>query len=706
MGIPKLSMKNRSPLLLLTIFSLGAATILLNTGTTWAACPALPTDKGTITLSASAPVTGTYYIWSRNKLTTAGSGAYYLQVNNDCGNLVGNAALPANTWTWVNYKDGNTGSRMSVSLSKATHTFKLYGVSPNLSVDRIVLTTDAACVPNGTGDNCINTATTTTPPPSTAPPTPQVISPTTPSSTPIPVTGTVAVGSGKPNSKTTVKVDGKVVAQGAGTATLDTNSLPDGYHDIVIETTDENGNTEVVVQKVLVDNHQGFFERAYASVNQIFGGRRWLTLAFVATFAIMTVATLGLALYLAWASRIWQKIPIFNRLFKRRATNSDTAVAADFTVRTKFQELMGKPVPRALFIISVALIGAITLRFGFAAVTGFAVDPEKGTLAGVSAVSDNAAAGKSSIRFGVGSCPAGQTGTPPNCVTPPPPTCPAGQTGTPPNCVTPNSAKIVWSDEFDGPAGSDVNAAHWDTVVGPTIGGRLEYVTPATRNKKLDGAGKLVVTPKRESYCGAEGTCRDYTSARIEGRRPVTTGYMEFRAKVTTWAGTCPGLWFMGAKGNTYPTYSHYSNENSFIEIDMPEVQTGGTNADPTNARLTIHGDFDHDRSYNNLWQLGWGSNRYNFAPKRPGDDWHTYGAYVNPSDKSVTFYVDGRAHVRYTQAQAQGFGSDARWPYGTKPMVPVIEVNLGFYSGPPVTSQSSDTMTVDYLRYYDKPPY
>ena len=40
-------------------------------------------------------------------------------------------------------------------------------------------------------------------------------------------------------------------------------------------------------------------------------------------------------------------------------------------------------------------------------------------------------------------CPAGQTGTPPNCVTPPPPppaTCPTGQTGTPPNCVTPPAA--------------------------------------------------------------------------------------------------------------------------------------------------------------------------------------------------------------------------------------------------------------------------
>ena len=38
-------------------------------------------------------------------------------------------------------------------------------------------------------------------------------------------------------------------------------------------------------------------------------------------------------------------------------------------------------------------------------------------------------------------CPAGQTGTPPNCVTPPPATCPAGQTGTPPNCVTPQTPK-------------------------------------------------------------------------------------------------------------------------------------------------------------------------------------------------------------------------------------------------------------------------
>ena len=37
------------------------------------------------------------------------------------------------------------------------------------------------------------------------------------------------------------------------------------------------------------------------------------------------------------------------------------------------------------------------------------------------------------------SCPAGQTGTPPNCQAPPS-SCPAGQTGTPPNCQAPPSS--------------------------------------------------------------------------------------------------------------------------------------------------------------------------------------------------------------------------------------------------------------------------
>jgi hypothetical protein len=47
------------------------------------------------------------------------------------------------------------------------------------------------------------------------------------------------------------------------------------------------------------------------------------------------------------------------------------------------------------------------------------------------------ALGSFSVPYVPPACPAGYSGTPPNCVPPPPPpaTCPTGYTGTPPNCV-------------------------------------------------------------------------------------------------------------------------------------------------------------------------------------------------------------------------------------------------------------------------------
>jgi len=58
------------------------------------------------------------------------------------------------------------------------------------------------------------------------------------------------------------------------------------------------------------------------------------------------------------------------------------------------------------------------------------------TTTAAGAVSVNDATAES---FPLTTCPAGQTGTPPNCQ-PPPAACPAGQTGTPPNCQPPPAA--------------------------------------------------------------------------------------------------------------------------------------------------------------------------------------------------------------------------------------------------------------------------
>src|SRR5207249_385215 len=44
-----------------------------------------------------------------------------------------------------------------------THTVKAIGSEPNVKLDRIIFTTDASCVPTGTGDNCLVTSDTTKP---------------------------------------------------------------------------------------------------------------------------------------------------------------------------------------------------------------------------------------------------------------------------------------------------------------------------------------------------------------------------------------------------------------------------------------------------------------------------------------------------------------------------------------------------------------
>jgi hypothetical protein len=62
--------------------------------------------------------------------------------------------MPANTWTWVDYQNGNTSSKINVSLTAGTHTLTMAGREAGVEVDRIEAVADTTCVPTGTGDNC------------------------------------------------------------------------------------------------------------------------------------------------------------------------------------------------------------------------------------------------------------------------------------------------------------------------------------------------------------------------------------------------------------------------------------------------------------------------------------------------------------------------------------------------------------------------
>ena len=75
-----------------------------------------------------------------------------------------------------------------------------------------------------------------------------------------------------------------------------------------------------------------------------------------------------------------------------------------------------------------------------------------------------------------------------------PPTGPPGSTGGPP------PGRLVWSDEFDGPAGSSPDPGKWTFDIGTDWGNaQLEYDTDRPVNVSLDGLGHLAITARRES---------------------------------------------------------------------------------------------------------------------------------------------------------------------------------------------------------------
>jgi hypothetical protein len=83
------------------------------------------------------------------------SNSYYLEIDGTtCGVNVGDSAIAANTWTWVDYQGGNSSTKVNVTLTAGSHTISMIGKEADVELDRIILTTDTACVPTGTGDNC------------------------------------------------------------------------------------------------------------------------------------------------------------------------------------------------------------------------------------------------------------------------------------------------------------------------------------------------------------------------------------------------------------------------------------------------------------------------------------------------------------------------------------------------------------------------
>lgn len=142
-----------------------------NSETAYAAACVPPADYGSVTQTVSIPSNGTYRVWSR--IMAVGSyNSYLLEIDGSTCVKVGDSqtSIPENVWTWIDWKDSTTTSKIDVSLTAGNHSIVMYGNEPDVKLDRVIFTTDTSCVPTGTGDNCAN-------PPDTTPPIVSITSP-------------------------------------------------------------------------------------------------------------------------------------------------------------------------------------------------------------------------------------------------------------------------------------------------------------------------------------------------------------------------------------------------------------------------------------------------------------------------------------------------------------------------------------------------
>src|ERR1044072_2115768 len=132
----------------------GAGVCLSSDNQVSAACNPPATSYGTASYSVNVPTAGNYRVWSRIMAPDTANNSYLLEVDGASCYTVGNTVLEAGKWTWVDYQNATSSSKITVNLTSVQHSIKLIGSEPNVKIDRVLAATDTACVPVDTGDNC------------------------------------------------------------------------------------------------------------------------------------------------------------------------------------------------------------------------------------------------------------------------------------------------------------------------------------------------------------------------------------------------------------------------------------------------------------------------------------------------------------------------------------------------------------------------
>lgn len=244
--------------------------------------------------------------------------------------------------------------------------------------------------------------------------------------------------------------------------------------------------------------------------------------------------------------------------------------------------------------------------------------------------------------------------------------------------------KLVWSDEFNAPDNSPADTSKWVLETGGKGWGNdeLESYTARPQNSFQQG-GNLVIKALKETYTGADGVARDYTSARLktEGKFSHKYGRFEARIKIPQGQGLWPAFWMLGDDigKRGWPKSG---------EIDIME----NIGKEPALVHGTIHGP-------------GYSGDKGPTAPyafpsdQHFADDFHVYA--VEWEKKVIRFYVDDHLYATRTPADLP---KGAKWVFQHNFFILLnVAVGGGWPGNPDDSSVFPQSMLVDYVRVYDR---
>jgi beta-glucanase (GH16 family) len=250
----------------------------------------------------------------------------------------------------------------------------------------------------------------------------------------------------------------------------------------------------------------------------------------------------------------------------------------------------------------------------------------------------------------------------------------------------PAGARLVWSDEFDGPT---LDLAKWsyDTSrnkAGWYNGEQQYYAADRPQNLRLEH-GHLVIEARRDPEALSQlpdWGGQSYSSAKIttKGKASWKYGFYEVRARLPCARGTWPAIWLLPQKDDGWPDGG---------EIDVMEH----VGSEPHVAHATLHTAlFNHQKHTQRGAEI---------ALPTSCSEFHRYQLAWRPD--SILIGVDDRAYMRVKNDQPGGRGA---WPFD-EPFYLILNLAVG---GPWAGSKGiadaalPQRFEVDYVRVWSLP--